>query len=307
MHALISASYLHSGSWYPVGGGAAFAEHILPTIMAAGGEARANTRVETLLFENGRVVGVRTADGEELRADVVISNIGVRETVDHLLPGDCGHEEWAEEIRALRSSIAHISLFMGFEGDVEDAGATRSNHWIYPTGNVDVLWTDAPDHAPPATFVSFASLKDPTHDAGRSQRHAGEMIAWCDWSIVEPWAAADPGPRGEDYGSFKARAEETMFEQFRSYFPELAELVVFRNLSTPLTTRSITGHHRGAFYGLDVTPERVFSGALQAKTPVPGLYISGQDVVSPGIPGALWGGLLAAASVDPKAFKHLRP
>ena len=34
MHALISGSYLQSGAWYPVGGGAAFAEHILPTIIA---------------------------------------------------------------------------------------------------------------------------------------------------------------------------------------------------------------------------------------------------------------------------------
>ena len=35
MHALISASYLESGSWYPVGGGAVFADHILPTITNA--------------------------------------------------------------------------------------------------------------------------------------------------------------------------------------------------------------------------------------------------------------------------------
>jgi all-trans-retinol 13,14-reductase len=97
-----------------------------------------------------------------------------------------------------------------------------------------------------------------------------------------------------------------MFAQFQTYFPELAELVVFRNLSTPLTTAAITGHRRGAFYGLGVTPERVESGALRAKTPVPGLFLSGQDVASPGIPDALWGGLLAAASVDPKAFRHFR-
>ncbi|MDH3423991.1 MAG: NAD(P)/FAD-dependent oxidoreductase, partial [Gemmatimonadota bacterium] len=203
-------------------------------------------------------------------------------------------------------SIAHFSLFLGFEGDVEDAGATRSNHWIYPTGEVDVLWTDAPDSPPPATFVSFASVKDSGHDPGPSQKHAGEMIAWSDWSTVERWADMDPGARGDEYRSFKAQVEETMFAQFQAYFPELAELVVFRNLSTPLTTRAITGHHRGAFYGLDVTPQRVLSGALQAKTPVPGLFLSGQDVVSPGIPAALFGGLLAAASVDPKAFKHLR-
>ena len=42
------------------------------------------------------------------------------------------------------------------------------------------------------------------------------------------------------------------------------------------------------------------------KTPVPGLYLSGQDVATPGIFGAMWGGPLAAASIDPRVFQHLR-
>ena len=305
MHALITASYLESGAWYPVGGGAAFADHILPTITEAGGEARADTRVETLLFENDRVVGVRTSQGEDIRADAVISNIGARETVNHLLPDDCGHQDWIDEIRKLSPSVAHFSLFLGFEGDIERAGATRSNHWIYPTGKVDVLWTDAPDTPPPGMFVSFASLKDPRHDPGPSQKHAGEIVAWTDWSVVEKWAELDPEARGDDYRSFKAQVEDAMFAQFEAYFPELAKLVAFRSLSTPLTTNAITGHHRGAFYGLDTTPERVMTGALQARTPVPGLFLSGQDVMSPGIPGALWGGVFAAAAVDLKVFREL--
>ncbi len=305
MHALISASYLESGAWYPVGGGAAFAEHILPTIAAGGGEARAGVRVETLVFENDRIAGVRTEGGAEFLADAVISDIGARETVNNLLPADCGHRDWIEEIRSLPVSIAHFSLFMGFEGDVEDAGATRSNHWIYPTGKVDVVWTDAPDSPPPGMFVSFASVKDTGHDPGPSHRYAGEVVAWTDWSVVEKWAGMDPGARGDDYRSFKARVADAMFAQFEAYFPELARLVVFRDLSTPLSTAAITGHHRGGFYGIDVTPERVTSGALQARTPVAGLYLAGQDVASPGIPGALWGGLLAAASVDPKVFQQL--
>ena len=45
--------------------------------------------------------------------------------------------------------------------------------------------------------------------------------------------------------------------------------------------------------------------ALQAKTPVPGLILGGQDVLSPGIPGALWGGIFAAASVDPMVWREL--
>lgn len=306
MHALISGSYLECGSWYPAGGGAAFAEHILPTIAAGGGEARAGVRVDALVFEGNRVVGIRTRNGQEIRADAVISDIGARETVDHLLPADCGHDEWIDEIRSLSPSIAHFSLHLGFEGDVEDAGATRSNHWIYPTGEVDILWTNVPEGAPPGMFVSFASLKDPTHDPGPAQKHSGEVLAWTDWSTVAKWADTASETRGDDYRAFKSLVEEAIFAQFKRYFPELAELVVFREVSTPLTTAAITGHHEGAFYGLDVTPQRVMSDALRAATPIGGLYLAGQDVASPGIPGALWGGLLAAASVDPKVFRHFR-
>jgi len=180
----------------------------------------------------------------------------------------------------------------------------RSNHWIYPTGEVDVVWTDAPNGVPRGMFVSFASLKDPSNDPGPPQKHAGELVAWADWSTVAKWADTVSGARGNDYRAFKAQVEEVMFAQFKKYFPEVAELVVYRELSTPLATAAITGHHEGAFYGLDVTPERAVSDALRAKTPIEGLYLADQDVASPGVPGAMWGGLLAAASVDPKVFKH---
>ena len=215
-------------------------------------------------------------------------------------------QDWIGEIRALPHSISHFTLFLGFEGDVEEAGATRSNHWFYPTGEVDVVWDTAPEGDPPMFFVSFASLKDPEHDPGPKQRYSGEMVSWTDWKTVARWANLPSGARGEDYKAFKQQVEDKMFAQFKKSFPELAELVVFRELATPLATTAITGHHKGGFYGLDVTPERVVSNALNAKTPIDGLYLSGQDVVSPGIQGALWSGVLAAASVDPKVFKQVR-
>ena len=115
-----------------------------------------------------------------------------------------------------------------------------------------------------------------------------------------------PEERGEDYREFKKKVEDAMFAQFERYFPELAKLVVFREVSTPLSTVTFTGHHHGAFYGLDVTPARVMSDALQAATPIEGLYLAGQDVASPGIQGAMWGGLLAAGSVDPRVLKQFR-
>ena len=306
MHATIAASYLISGSWYPVGGAATYAEHIIPTITKHGGEVRAGVAVEKLLVEDGTVVGIRTGDGEEIRAQTVISGVGARETIDQLLPHRVGPEDWIAEIRALPSSIAHFNMFLGFEGDIEAAGATKANHWIFPTGKTDVLWTTAPDEAPPQMTFAIGSLKDPAHDPGPKQKHTGQLIVWTDWSSVSKWANQPAGDRGEDYADFKRRAEDTLMAMFERHFPDLAKLLVYQELATPLSTVSFTGHREGAFYGLDVTPKRVMCDALRAKTPIPGLFLTGQDVVSPGIPGALMGGLLSAASVDPKVLRLMR-
>ena len=305
VHALVSCSYLENGAWYPVGGSSVIAERILPVIKQSGGEARASVKVDKLIFDDDRVVGVRTADGKDIHADVVVSDIGARETVDQLLPKGHGEDDWVDEIRSFQPSICAFSLYLGFEGDIEAAGATKANHWLYPEGETDLVWEDAPNGIPPGMFVSFASLKDPKHDPGSKQTHFGEILVWSDWSTVERWSNLPSAERGDAYADLKKEVEKRVFNQFEEYFPELAKLVVFRELSTPLSTTSITGHRKGAFYGLDVTPERMLSDALRMKTPIKGLYLAGQDVATPGIPSAMWSGVLCAGSIDSKVFTHI--
>jgi all-trans-retinol 13,14-reductase len=93
---------------------------------------------------------------------------------------------------------------------------------------------------------------------------------------------------------------------FAAKFPALAPLVVYQELGTPLATASFTGHEKGAFYGVETTPRRILSDALNARTPVPGLFLTGQDVMTPGIAGALAGGMLGAAAIDPRVLQHLK-
>jgi all-trans-retinol 13,14-reductase len=307
IHAIAVGSYLSSGAYYPVGGASSFAEHLIPTITAAGGEVRAQMPVTGLVVEDGAVVGVDMADGETLRAKAVVSNIGARETVSRLLPADLQRSDWGQEVLSFGPSLCHFSLYLGFEGDIEAAGATRSHHWFYDSWTTDSVWTNPIEQpAPPGLFVSFASLKDPSHEPGPRQRHSGEVVVLADWSIVEQWADLKPEQRGSDYQAMKSRIEEAILSSFVRHMPKLAPMIVYRELATPLATASITGHDRGGFYGLENTPRRMMTGALRMKTPVPGLYLSGQDVVTPGIFGAMWGGLLAAASLDPRVFQHLR-
>lgn len=305
IHATVLNSYLEAGAYYPLGGAGSISEHLLPTIIKSGSETRAGVTVKSLIFEDGVVTGVETESGEKLYAKHVVSSIGARETVDRLLPTSHGHDEWVNEIRSIGPNICHYSMFLGFSGDVEAAGMTKSNHWLYPSGVVDAVWTDVPDATPPGVFVSFPSFKDPSHDPGPDQKYSGEMMVWSDWSTIEKWANIAPENRGDDYREFKVRIEQNLLGLFERYFPRLAKLMVFHEVATPLSTASITGHRMGSFYGLDVTPHRVTTDALRMKTPIEGLYLTGQDTLTPGIPGAFWAGFLCAGNINPKVFMHI--
>ena len=103
----------------------------------------------------------------------------------------------------------------------------------------------------------------------------------------------------------KQALERALLDQFARHFPALTPMIKVRELSTPLSTVHFTGHHRGAIYGLNTTPRRFGSRALDIRTPIPRLLLTGQDVVTPGVAGAMMGGVLAAALLQPRVFARL--
>jgi phytoene dehydrogenase-like protein len=306
MHAVVVSSYF-DGACYPVGGAKVLAEGLIAVIESQSGVIEVNNAAIQLIIENDIVVGVNTANEEKHLAKHVVSNIGARETVKRLLPPGMQDGKWAREILSLRPNVCHFALYLGFEGDIRAAGATVSNHWINESWDIDKgIWTDpAAQPTPPTIFVSFPSLKDPAHAPGAQQRHTGEVIAFVEWNAVAAWADRAPAERGAEYADFKEHVAQCMMKQFARYFPSLVPMVTFSDLSTPLTTVAYTGHEQGSIYGLETTPRRMLSRALNAKTPIQGLYLSGQDAMSPGITGAMFGGAFAAASIDLRVLKHI--
>lgn len=306
IHATVMDHYL-DGAGYPVGGAAAIAKGLVPVIEAAGGRTRAATPVSTILLKDGKAIGVRTSSGEEFYAPVIISAIGAGETVKRLLPMEIRQQKWAREIAAFKPSVCHFEMFLGFEGDIVRHGATRSNHWFYESWDTnDGIWSIADNRPVPMMFVSFPSLKDAAHDPGPSNRHTGELLVFADWSSVAGFVDQDTEERAAEWTAFKQDVEAKLMAHFTAKFPALAPLVVYQELGTPLATASFTGHEKGGFYGVETTPRRMLSEALSARTPVPGLFLTGQDVMIPGIAGTFWGGILGAAAVDPRVFRKLR-
>ncbi|MCG8313266.1 MAG: NAD(P)/FAD-dependent oxidoreductase [Pseudomonadales bacterium] len=305
-HGIVLSHYLE-GAAYPIGGASAIAKGLVPVIEAAGGRAKAGTPVSEITIDDGKAVGVRTKAGEEFKAPAIVSAIGAGETVKHLLPDSVRDQDWAQEVATFKPSICHFDLFLGFEGDIAKHGATRANHWFYESWDTnDAIWKAAANEPIQMVFVSFGSLKNPDHDPGPANKHSGDMLVWADWSSVEKFANGGVEKYRDEWLAFKQRVESKMLEVFKEKFPDLAPFIVYHELGTPLATEAFTGHDQGGFYGVETTPRRMLSEALNIRTPVSGLFLSGQDVLSPGIAGALAGGILSAGAIDSRAFQKLR-
>ena len=82
-------------------------------------------------------------------------------------------------------------------------------------------------------------------------------------------------------------------------------MVRFFEAATPRTQQHFTRTLGGSMYGLEMTGDRIGSTALNLRTPVPGLLLTGQDVAGPGVQAAFMAGLMAAATVDIGVWREM--
>jgi all-trans-retinol 13,14-reductase len=195
-------------------------------------------------------------------------------------------------------------MYLGFDGDISNRGATSANHWFYE--NLDIgnsLWRDpAHEPIPPALYVTFPSLKTSATGSTANTRHTAELVTFTDWEVFSQWQDSRLGRRPAEYLELKSKISEHLLGQFARRFPALSPLIAHTELSTPLSSVAFTGAEHGGVYGLEASPRRFLCSSLHAKTPIAGLYITGQDVGSTGITGAMMGGVMAAAALEPRLF-----
>lgn len=302
MHASLVKHYL-AGGCYPVGGSARIAETIVPRIEAAGGVALTNAAVETLIVEGGAVIGVRMADGREIRAARVVSNAGVMSTFERLVPAtERERLGIAQKLRPLQPSAAHASLYLGLRGTAAELRLPKANYWIYPEGGYDhdanVERYLADENAPlPVAYISFPSAKDPDFERRYPGRATIEVVTLAPWERWTRWADLPWKKRGDEYEAAKARLAERLLEPLLRHEPQVRGAIELQELSTPLSTRHFTAYGHGEIYGLSHDPERFEQKLLRPKTPIKDLWLTGQDVVTCGVGGALLSGFLTASAI----------
>jgi phytoene dehydrogenase-like protein len=302
IHSLIARHYLYGG-YYPIGGASEMAKTIIPVIQRSGGEVFTYADVKTILIEKGRAVGVRMADGEEIKAPLVISNAGVFNTFNTLLPESA--PEWhyyQDKLKTVNRSMASNCLYIGLDDTAENLQLPRTNYWIYPSADYEKNVSNfiaAPDeHDIPLTYISFPSSKDPCFQSRYPGKATIEIVAPAPHEWYEEWADETWGKRGDEYEAKKEAYAQRLLDKLYEKFPHLNGKVDYYELSTALSTDYFCRYSKGEIYGLDHTPDRFELDWLKPKTRIPGLYLTGQDIMTCGVAGAMIGGLLTTISVS---------
>jgi all-trans-retinol 13,14-reductase len=299
IHAAVVGHYL-GGAWYPVGGAESIARTIEPVIAEHGGAIFVNADVAEIVVESGRATGVKMVDGRTIRAPIVISDAGIRLTHDRLL------QKAPSPPAALRASVtevgpssAHACLYLGFRHTDAELGLTGTNLWIYPDRDHDrniARYLEEPTAPLPLVYASFPSAKDPSFAARHPGRATIDLVTVAPWSRFSQWEGTRWRKRGADYDAQKHELAEKMLAALYTQVPQVRGKIDVQELSTPVTTKHFAAHPSGELYGLDHTPAR-YRMPLRAETHVKGLFLTGADLVSAGVAGALFGGVLTAAAI----------
>ena len=122
------------------------------------------------------------------------------------------------------------------------------------------------------------------------------MYAYTDYRHFEKWAGTKWMKRGEDYLSVKDQIKQRLLAELYRHVPSAEQYVDYVEVSTPLAYETFAKRERGGFMGIEASPGRFDQKWLRAETTIQGLYLTGQDVATDGVIGALAGGVIAASA-----------
>jgi phytoene dehydrogenase-like protein len=271
---------------YPIGGSLAFARAIEKRYLELGGEIHYRSRVQKILVEEGRAVGVRLAtpvqDGGdiEIRADAVISAADGHATLFDMLDGQYLTERLREAYDGWRIFAPIVQVSLGVNCDLSAEPQMVS----FPLDEPVVI------AGQPRTRIS---VKHYCYDPTLAPDGKSVLVTFFP-SDYGYWKAMDPAR----YAGEKDTVADAVIAQLQKRLPTIAGQIEVVDVATPLTYERYTGNWQGSMEGwLPVMGQ--FGKRLDHTLPgLKNFYMIGQWV-EPG------GGLPPAATSARAAIKAI--
>ena len=296
MTLMMILAYMHEGDGcFPAGGSFEFAQAIERRFLGLGGEIKYRSRVERILVEDDRTVGVRLTDGTEHRADIVISAADGHATIFDLLQGRYVNDKVRGYYRELPIFPSWIQVSLGVGRDLSDQAQAA----VYLLDEPLEIAGEKPVYIRFRHFCSDPSLAPP----GKSVLVTAFSSDYAYWK--------DLGKDPERYESEKKKIAAQVIRVLEHRMPGLTEQIEVVDVSTPLTVVRYTGNWQGSQEGWMITTGNVgmVMGKGMEKT-LPGLggfYMCGQWVEpGGGVPTAAGSGKAVIRTICGKDKKKFR-
>ena len=286
LHALINYSFIES-AWRIENGSGAIARLLTKSIKNKGGTVRNNSEVSSFQFSDEKLVAVDLSNGERLFADNFISNIHPMQTLE-LIDSGLLKKAYRKRIESLENTVSNFTIYIS----LKENSFPLLNHNYYYYG-MDDVWSGAAYKE--SEWPQFYLLMTPPYK--NSNQYAKNIIAmtYMNYKDVIKWENSTVGNRGEDYIAFKQEKTEKFLELIYYKFPELKGNIKSVYSSTPLTYRDYTGTVKGAMYGIIKDATRPLETTISARTKIPNLFLTGQNIKFHGVLGVTIGSIVTSS------------
>jgi all-trans-retinol 13,14-reductase len=299
--AQINSSFIRS-AWRLRGGGSQIADSLIRSIEKQGGTVRMKAGVTRLIEKGGRIVAAEVngalpenepfskasldsdSGAERIEAGYFIANTHPAVALSLITESKVLRGIYRKRINKLENTFGMFTANIALKENT--VPYQNRNIYVYKMEDVWQYADYNPDHVNTGALVSF---QVPESDSSCTRNI--DILTPMYWPEVERWASTAPGRRGEDYLSYKNRKAGSCLHLVAEHIPGLRGLVspedAIENIytSTLLSYRDYTGTPFGSAYGIRKNYEQLMTTLLSPRTPVPNLFLTGQNLNLHGVLG----------------------
>jgi phytoene desaturase len=277
------------GVHFPIGGTGVLVRGLVDLLEGQGGRIVYDTTVDRILVDGKRVRGVRLESGEEIEADVVVSNADAAFTYKNLIEPEHRSTWTNRKLERARYSMSLFVWYFGTDRVYEDV----AHHTIALGPRYKELLSDIFERRVLADDFSLYLHRPTATDPGMAPKG-------CDaFYVLSPVPHLDADVDWSEQAEKYRRTIEAHLE--RTVLPDLSKHVVSSRLMTPVHFRDELLSERGAAFSLEpVLTQSAYFRPHNKSEDIEGLYLVGAGTH----PGAGVPGVLSSARVLDTVVPH---